>query len=702
MTMPDFGSELRAYELSLPREQRKRLGQFFTEPAVARLLAALAIRQPSARVLDTMAGHGNLLDAAAERLDLIGARATLFGVEIDPDTARLCQTRLATSASEHRQRGATVTCGDAFNPEIWEELGAAYGFDLVIGNPPYVRYQTTKGGRDEVRDGLREIARRFSPEQEREAWQSLIDGYSGLADLSVPSWMLCGLLCKPGGTLALVVPRTWLNRDYSRIVQYLQLRFFEPLVLVEEDGVGWFQDALVPTTLIVSRRFSADRSSVPLQDRDYGDRAMARVRVPPAAGSAQSLVSAAFSGGDPEADFAAWAADPDALPNDQLARHRESLAESRSRLLSLIGSESWFRRSEGSAAARSIPTVLESAALVPAAVAQAIRLPERPNLVTLASAGIQVGQGLRSGCNGFFYVDELPSDDPQTVTVRTSELFHARCIEVPRAALRPVLRRQSEVQGFSVQPDYLPGRILDLRHWLLPEDPETEGQLFTTSTARRMPEPLAAYVRAAAATSVGRNGHSALIPTLSAVAPNERPGGAGLARRWYMLPDFAPRHLPLLFVPRVNDGTPWFVRNAAEPVIIDANFSTIHDKGVALSVSALHAVLNSSWCRACCEALGSPMGGGALKLEATHLRSLPIPRPDAANWERLDRLGQELLTQRPAEAQGTLRRIDEVTAVAVLGGEDATGAAAAAACDALTSLLHSLRQQRQRKGGTRA
>ena len=43
------------------------------------------------------------------------------------------------------------------------------------------------------------------------------------------------------------------------------------------------------------------------------------------------------------------------------------------------------------------------------------------------------------------------------------------------------------------------------------------------------------------------------------------------------------------------------------------------------------------------EALGTPLGGGALKLEATHLRHLPVPAFSERNKAELDALGKRLI-----------------------------------------------------------
>src|SRR3546814_10331544 len=101
---------------------------------------------------------------------------------------------------------------------------------------------------------------------ERTLLQTLVDGYSGLADLSIPAWLLSALLTRPGGRLALVVPATWRSRDYADVVRYLLLRFFRLEFIVADTQPGWFSDALVRTHLVVARRLEWDEAATPLAD----------------------------------------------------------------------------------------------------------------------------------------------------------------------------------------------------------------------------------------------------------------------------------------------------------------------------------------------------------------------------------------------------------------------------------------------------
>src|SRR6266705_6564076 len=197
------GRALLAVDVSAGR--RKQLGQCFTGLRTGSLLAALAVRQGQKRIVDPMAGHGDLLESAAERASrLHSAPDELMGVEIEPEAAKLGQWRVERCANEFGFRRGRFIHGDAFAPVTWDNSGS---FDLVITNPPYVRYQTLSNGAKEggvklldaegTRNALELLAGQLAPPEEYLIWKRLIRSYSGLADLSLPSWLLCGLLTAP-------------------------------------------------------------------------------------------------------------------------------------------------------------------------------------------------------------------------------------------------------------------------------------------------------------------------------------------------------------------------------------------------------------------------------------------------------------------------------------------------------------------------
>lgn len=662
----------RAFEQALPADQRKHLGQFFTGVPLGKVLAALALTDQTRTVLDPMAGHGDLLDATDEVAAACDIKlGRLDGIEINEATADTCRERLEALVSGENAPSPTILTGSAFEPSLINELPVP-AYDLVITNPPYVRYQGRRGngnGIDSVRSGLISIIDHASHGSSRDIWSTLAQGYSGLADLSVPSWLLAGYMVRPGGRLALVAPATWRSRNYAEAIRYLLLRYFSLELIVEDTQPGWFSDALVRTHLIVARRLDAHETREPLRSRtDFPT--IKWLRIAPDAASKDSLVGGAFEGPNPETNFAAWARNDDAPAAHGIEVSQFDLRNEWAALRSRISRHRWYGSLEGGG--DDLPLFATAGESVSAALPDTLRdllLPHtRPQaLVSLDEAGISVGQGLRTGCNPFFYVSATGPAKAGMVTVRLSGQFGGAEIVVPSDAVRPVLRRQSEME-FLERGAPPPGRVLDLRSRLLPEDAACAAQPGVASgahgqaTRQIMPDELAAFVRRAATQSL--SGSDKLIPALSAVRTNicKPAKDAATARFWYMLPDFAPRHLPAAFTARIVHGSSWVECNADPPVLIDANFSTFWAHGGGWTPFSLKALLNSVWCRTFMEALGTPMGGGALKLEATHLRQMRVPRLREEAKASLDKAGRRL-TRNDLDVQA---QIDSIVLQAIV------------------------------------
>ncbi|HZT26585.1 MAG TPA: N-6 DNA methylase [Pseudolabrys sp.] len=692
----------RAYEEALPAGKRKQLGQFFTGLPLGKLLAHLALETHTTTILDPMAGNGDLLDATWEAAAQQGIPLErLDGIEIDAPTAAACRRRLEQITSGDLKRPELgIVAGDAFDPASVSALPCRL-YDLVITNPPYVRYQArgTNGSKsDPVRAGVAATAL-SSAGPAANVWSVLIESYSGLADLSVPAWLLAASLVRPGGRLALVVPATWRSRDYADVIRYLMLRCFDLEFIVEDTQPGWFSDALVRTHLIVARRLESGGALPSLARRTNWPSAV-WLQVAPEAAGGDCLVGSAFDGDHSEAQFAGWARGDRASSARGISARPFSSQEEWASLAPRIRRRRWYHALEGATDDLPLFAAHQSPAriIVPEPLRDLLPAGFAPGgLRTLAEQGIQVGQGLRTGCNRFFYVTACGSPDRGRVSVEASSLFQHRRFAVPSGAIRPVLRRQAELRVLE-DGDIPDGRVLDLRRWVLPEDSEAVAAAAALYAAcgeappEIMPDDLAAYVRAAAAASTDDAGGK-LIPQLSAVATNVRiaRGGNITPRFWYMLPDFTPRHLPAAFVPRINDGVPWVECNRDPALLIDANFSTFWAPNGEWPRHALKALLNSTWCRAFMEAIGTPLGGGALKLEATHLRHLPVPVLSAAAKRDLEQAGRQLTR----DAADTLLRIDGIVLGAVLEGAPANVAASRLA-QALTERAHSLSAARQR------
>jgi predicted RNA methylase len=628
-------------------ERRKRLGQYFTGIDLARLLAALAGAEKATSIVDPMAGSGDMLAAC---LDL-GAKPNALGaVDIDPIAVDMCAKRVPD---------ANCLLGSAFDPKVLSKLPTRQ-WDLVITNPPYVRYQSMARGAGkgfrlpsalEVRQGLlKNIAGLPAlDDADRAVFERITAGYSGLADLAVPSWILCSAMVAPGGALALVVPEAWLSRDYAAVVHYLLLRWFQIEFIVEDEHAAWFVDTQVKTTLLVARR-------VPRRESAFGygpNETFLRLRLSGRSIGSSGVVDRLYPDvADKEKYFAqqarSWLTSGFGYKGELIEATHVPLARVAANLRGVCARQKWFFGME----ANTQPSI--SSPLIPQELASWLAQgPGGAKLTSLEDLGAKVGQGLRTGANAFFYT-EFRRKGAGGVELEPDAHLGTGVVTVPVSCALPVLRRQSDLpKGYAVKASLLSGRVLDLRKYALPEDIKAGGRA-ARDTYTAMPKELAALVRSAARVNFGTDEDPRRIQELSAVAPNirgPRMGDGSAPRFWYMLPDFAPRHKPDLLLARVNSTNPKTFLNDRRSAIVDANFVTIRiNEKTSPDAYALLAFLNSSWCRAALELSAAIMGGGALKVEAAHIRRLPVPELDVSGWKSLSELGRKLAV---AETKGT-------------------------------------------------
>ncbi len=187
--------------------QDKLRGGYYTSSTIAAWLCAWAIRTPTDRVLEPSCGDGAFLEAAARRFIELGASRSaiadsLTGVEIMPAEAALARTRLQhvlgrCSAQE------VVETADFFG---WWQENNRPSFDVVVGNPPFIRYQ-------------------IFPEPNRSRAMAIM-AESGLTpnrltNIWVPFVVASVASLRPNGRLALVLPAELLQVTYAA-----QLRSF--------------------------------------------------------------------------------------------------------------------------------------------------------------------------------------------------------------------------------------------------------------------------------------------------------------------------------------------------------------------------------------------------------------------------------------------------------------------------------------------
>ena len=217
----------RIFESLIPADEKKSLGQYFTEPPLADLIATCAIRDKDDVVFDPTCGTGGILLRAYAFLKRLGntKHSQLLNAVWGNDVADF-PTELAMINIFRQDPTDTVNFPRIFKLDIFdmkagmtlEVAPSTPGggvtkvqitipqFDAVIGNPPYLRRQDIGIG-----------------QQDGEAYKNRIwadfPTFDHLSDLYVFLFEKGAEFLKPGGRLCFVTGNTWLDCEYGLELQ---------------------------------------------------------------------------------------------------------------------------------------------------------------------------------------------------------------------------------------------------------------------------------------------------------------------------------------------------------------------------------------------------------------------------------------------------------------------------------------------------
>jgi len=211
------------YEGFIPPRERHQLGEFYTPPAVARLIVRWAIRSGSDKVLDGGCGSGTFLIETYKRLLLLKFNKeygksyptckdninehqeilnNLSGVDINAFATQLTSLHLMFMEPRCPFSGLNIETKDFFSIPKGD-------FDAVIGNPPYTRWteipEETKGL---IMDSIGDLM---------EMYDLVADIKRGREPGIYVYWILHATknLLKNGGRLGMIISNMWLQTDYG-------------------------------------------------------------------------------------------------------------------------------------------------------------------------------------------------------------------------------------------------------------------------------------------------------------------------------------------------------------------------------------------------------------------------------------------------------------------------------------------------------
>ena len=195
------------------RAERKRLGAFYTPESLSRVLTDWAVRSASDRVLEPSFGCCGFLAAAQRRLRVLGCKkpnTRIFGCDID-DKAFVFLDKVLGS-----QQGCNNFMKKDFL-DLQPKHTWPMQFDAVIGNPPYIPYQSI----------LESRRNNFTHH-----WTNIGIALGKRASLWAYFVLHATSFMTRGGRMAWVLPGSFLQADYAIAVRDYIENIFERILCV--------------------------------------------------------------------------------------------------------------------------------------------------------------------------------------------------------------------------------------------------------------------------------------------------------------------------------------------------------------------------------------------------------------------------------------------------------------------------------------
>ena len=171
--------------------EQKLRGAYYTPLQLADAIVELFASQNISTVLEPSCGDGVFIDAL-QNLNLLNKVDKLTAVEIEPDEAEKVRDRY--SGFEQIE----VCTEDFFN--FYNRVLGKEQYDLILGNPPYIRYQYLK-------------------ESQREMQSQILTSHGMKANKLINAWVAfivaCVQLLSEKGKIAFVIPAEILQVAYA-------------------------------------------------------------------------------------------------------------------------------------------------------------------------------------------------------------------------------------------------------------------------------------------------------------------------------------------------------------------------------------------------------------------------------------------------------------------------------------------------------
>ncbi|PUU69041.1 SAM-dependent methyltransferase [Flavobacterium sp. WLB] len=203
--------------LALEKLDSKKLrGGYYTPQEITKFICRWSIDKPTQNILEPSCGDGNFIEAVIERfLELGVPKNQLFGlvqgVELMPQEAQKAKNR----AEAFGLNSNTIINSDFFT--FLNELDKNRKFDVVVGNPPFIRYQNFP---EEHRLKAFEMMNKIGLKPNK------------LTNIWVPFLVLSSNLLNENGKLGMVIPAELFQVKYASETRIFLSKFFPRITII--------------------------------------------------------------------------------------------------------------------------------------------------------------------------------------------------------------------------------------------------------------------------------------------------------------------------------------------------------------------------------------------------------------------------------------------------------------------------------------
>ena len=258
--------------------QRRKMGIYYTPTHITGLMVKSTVGEllngrgdwSSLKVLDPACGSGSFLLSTLDLLltkevvntfeeKIAVLKRSIYGVDLDPKAVEIAQFNLLLRCLERRKilpvLDQNVRLGNSLiedgavdpNPLVWktafETIVGDGGFDVIVGNPPYVNaIELSKTVGEEV----------------KEYWKKTFSAARGTYDIYILFFERALELCKEGGYVSFITPNKYLSAPYGEALRGHILRNHTLVKVIDLSRIKVFDDPSVYPIITIIRKGRAD------------------------------------------------------------------------------------------------------------------------------------------------------------------------------------------------------------------------------------------------------------------------------------------------------------------------------------------------------------------------------------------------------------------------------------------------------------